>query len=301
MENTSIEWAHHTANIWWGCYEVHPGCDNCYAKKLANRYHGPDMLWQQSGPRMLIKSVWKDLARYQKKAEQAGERHFVFINSMSDIFEKEMPVVNFDHTPTNITTADLREKLFELIPTMPNLIFLLLTKRPSNIMKMVPPSWIWQPPKNMMYGISVVDQQTYDTLMPQFISIEGRKFLSMEPLLADINLAPVKWREPFPGTRNYANQNDWLEEIDWVIVGGESGHNARPMDPNWVRNIKERCDKRTDMARPWPLPFFFKQWGEWYPDEQIGGTAGYLKNGKKLSGSLLDGKEYKEFPSFPML
>jgi protein gp37 len=150
MENSKIGWCHHTVNLWWGCYEVHKGCDNCYAKKLANIYHGPDLLWEQNGPRMAIKTPFNDIAKYQKRAAALGERHYVFMNSMSDIFEKSMPLVDAKHQPILIDgqpkeTQHLREQFFKLVDDCPNLIFLLLTKRPGNILDRIPPHWVLSP------------------------------------------------------------------------------------------------------------------------------------------------------------
>jgi protein gp37 len=234
-ENSKIEWTHHTANLWWGCTEVHEGCDNCYAKAFSHRYDGGNPLWGKDAPRRMIKSVWKDLAKYQRKAEQAGEIHRVFVGSMMDIFEKPMPLLNpFDRFEN---TGDLRQELFTKIGMghYPNLLFLLLTKRPSNIYKYVPAGWLDDPEQNVMYGTSVVNQQTFEMLVPQLTKVKGKRFLSMEPQLDRVLVSSV-----------YKN------EIDWIIQGGESGHGKRPFNLEWAYELKDQC-------RVLGIPYFFKQ------------------------------------------
>ena len=91
-QDSKIEWCHHTANLWWGCTKVHAGCDHCYAETLSHRW-GQDV-WGNDKPRRLINVVWNDLRKFQNKAKQANAIHRVFVGSMMDIFEKEMPVGN---------------------------------------------------------------------------------------------------------------------------------------------------------------------------------------------------------------
>lgn len=283
MENSKIEWCHHTVNLWHGCFEVHKGCDNCYAKQQSNRYHGPHLLWQQNGPRMVIKSAFDDLWKYQNRAEKLGVNYFIFINSMSDIFEKDMPLVNFKHELIHETTRDIRASFFDLIPHLPNLTFLLLTKRPSNIKNMIPIEWLVTPPQNVIYGTSIVDQETHDTLAKQLLAIPGRHFFSMEPLLDDVDIIP----------------SIATGKVDWVIVGGESGFYARPMHPFWAWSLRDQCDE-------YDVPFFFKQNGEYqfqpenenYPTHVFPNGITVHKVGKKLAGSLLDGIPHKAFPEF---
>lgn len=239
---TKIEWAHHTANLWWGCTKVHRGCDNCYAEAWATRW-GQD-IWTDQKPRLAIKSVWADLNRMQREAAAANTVQRVFVGSMMDIFEKNKPLVTREGDPLGITTGQLRERLFrEVIPNSPNLMFLLLTKRPSNINKMIPPGWQRMPLPNVMYGASVVDQPTANTVARQLSEVNGPTFWSMEPLLEQVSLVEScrKYRTP-----------------DWVIVGGESGPNRRPFDPDWARIIRAECE---DMH----IPFFMKQWDKVRP------------------------------------
>ena len=235
-KNSTIEWTKHTANLWHGCTNVHEGCNNCYAAALAKRY-GND-IWGNDKPRKQIKSVWSDLLKYQAEAKAVGEMHRVFTGSMMDIFEKPMPLIDHNGNPMDYTTEDLRSQLFENISKgmYPNLMFLLLTKRPSNINKYIPESWKENPPENLMFGTSPVNQSTASNLIEHLIKVKGKKFLSVEPQLDEITLLP------------------WLQanQIDWVIQGGESGPRKRPFNTDWARKLMAEC-KSTN------TPYFFKQ------------------------------------------
>lgn len=232
-ENSKIEWTHHTANLWWGCTKVHEGCDNCYALTLSKRV-GND-IWGDDKPRRLIMDVLPKLKKFQKQAEEANEIHRVFVGSMMDIFEKSKDdVVNHKMNPIEGSTGFARDKFFnEIIPECPNLMFLLLTKRPSNINKMIPESWKTNPPKNVMFGTSPVNTKTAKTLIGQLKKVNGYKFLSVEPQLEEITDID-------------------LEGIHWVIQGGESGHTKRPFNPDWGRTLRDICKVRN-------IPYFFKQ------------------------------------------
>lgn len=240
-QDSKIEWTHHTANLWWGCTEVHAGCDNCYAKAWAKRYQ-PTELWGNNSSRMSIKGVWNDLAKYQRNAAALDETHRVFVGSMMDIFEKNHYVVDRNADPVDsqydedgyMDLDELRFRLFtEVIPNSPNLDFLLLTKRPSNINKIIPESWITSPPTNVIFGTSPVNQATFNTLVPQLRKVNGRRFLSIEPQLGYIH-------------------PDNLVGIDWVIQGGESGPKKRPFNLDWARSMRDDCQLLN-------VPYFFKQ------------------------------------------
>ncbi|RTY65541.1 DUF5131 family protein [Flavobacterium sp. LB2P53] len=247
-ENSKIEWTHHTANLWWGCTKVHAGCDNCYALALAKRY-GKDV-WGNDKPRRLIQNVWKEIEKYQKQAAAEGEIHRVFVGSMMDIFEKPMPLVDHKGIPYSETesefwnTGQLRDKFFnEVVPNSPNLMFLLLSKRPSNINKYIPESWKKNPPKNVMFGTSPVNQETADKLIVQLAKVNGLRFLSVEPQLDRIDMI---------AKINDGTDKVLLDLVDWVISGGESGHGKRPFDCDWARLIRDDCKTKG-------VPFFFKQ------------------------------------------
>lgn len=231
-ENSKIEWTTHTANLWHGCTKVHEGCDHCYAEVLSHRW-GND-IWGNDKPRKQIQSVWNDLKRYQELAHKSGEIHKVFVGSMMDIAEKPMPLINSKGEKLDYTTEELRLKFYtEIVPNSPNLLFLLLTKRPSNFNKQIPESWKINPPSNVMFGTSPVSQETFKTLTTQLKEVKGKRFLSIEPQLSKIELGN-------------------LSGIDWIIQGGESGHHKRPFDLSWARSMRDECKELK-------IAYFFKQ------------------------------------------
>lgn len=259
--NSNIEWTHHTGNFWWGCTRVGQGCVNCYAATLANRW-GKDV-WDND-VREYKKQVWGDLHKWQREAEEAGEYRRVFVGSMMDIFEKPMKTVTHKGEPVYMsgngqvhasqgTTADIRRRFFSQVDKFPNLMFLLLTKRPSNINKYIPEEWKANPPRNVMYGATIACQQDIQDVARAFEKVKGAKFLSIEPLVEAVNMEPFMEHYYNDQDRNEPPVDEWEMTVDWVIVGGESGHNRRPFDPDWARSIKHDCEA-TGTA------FFMKQW-----------------------------------------
>jgi len=238
-QNSKIEWTHHTANLWHGCTKVHEGCDNCYAETLAKRW-GND-IWGNDKPRKEVKSVFQELSKMQVLAKNANTIHRVFVGSMMDIFEKPMPLVDgkgkeiYLFNGERKTTGYLRSVFFQKIShgEYPNLMFLLLTKRPSNINKYIPERWKEEPPNNVMFGTSPVNQQTFEKLVRDLKEVKGKRFLSIEPQLDKIVLGD-------------------LSGIDWIIQGGESGHHKRPFNLEWARQMRDECKALN-------IPYFFKQ------------------------------------------
>lgn len=259
MNNSKIEWTDHTFNPWWGCMKVSAGCKNCYAETLDNRlqggHWGPD-----SKRRPMSDNYWKQPIKWNAAAVKAGIPAKVFCASMADVFEGRLD-----------TLHSLR-RLFDLIEQTPFLIWQLLTKHPENIMQLVPDSWKKKFPGNVWIGTSVENQGAADFRIVHLKAVPANvRFLSMEPLLEDVSLKLA--------------EREWSAHIHWVIAGGESGHGARPMHPDWVRSIRDQCKDAG-------VSFFFKQWGEWADD------GGYqVRVGKKMAGRLLDGKEYSQFPN----
>lgn len=258
-ENSNINWTTHTANLWWGCTKVHEGCDYCYAEALSKRFDGGNSLWGNYAYRREIKSVWKDLDRFQKKALELNENHRVFVGSMMDIFEKPMPLINSKGELQDYTTDKLRQRLFENIDNKiyPNLTFLLLTKRPSNIKKYIPNIWTITPPNNVMFGTSPVNQKTFDDLITQLSKVNGKKFLSIEPQL------------------DYIKLHDFtFSVVSWIIEGGESGNKKRPFNVEWARKMRDECKRQE-------IPYFFKQIDKIQPipeDLQIREFPDFYKN-----------------------
>ena len=254
-ENSKIEWTHHTANLWSGCTKVHEGCDHCYAEALSHRF-GNDV-WGNDKPRLAVKSTLANINAWQKKAEKLGEVHRVFVGSMMDIFEKPMPLIDSKGVALQSTTGDLRRAFFEsVVPASPNLMFLLLTKRPSNINKYIPEAWKTTPPANVIFGASPVNQETFDTLWLQLARVKGRRFLSIEPQLGEVQIKPYCSEFDIlldgfdsPACSTYDTSGIYP---DWVIVGGESGPKRRPFDIHWGRSLMQQC-------RAAGIPFFFKQ------------------------------------------
>jgi protein gp37 len=233
-QNSKIEWTHHTANLWHGCTKVHEGCDNCYAEKLSHRW-GNDV-WGNDKPRKEIKSFWSDLDKYQKIAEQNNEIHRVFIGSMMDIFEKTMVMVDSKGVEnSDAMTGNIRFKLLMRIEkrNYPNLMFLFLTKRPSNITGCVEHILSEKSQNNLMFGTSISTQEHAQRLINMLVKVNGKRFLSIEPQLTEI-------------------KDIDLTGIDWVIQGGESGHGKRPFNIDWAYTMRDICKAQN-------VPYFFKQ------------------------------------------
>lgn len=276
-EHTTIEWAHHTFNPWIGCERVSAECRNCYAETWdARGLNGPETHWGKDAPRRRTSDAnWRLPLRWDRKAAVDGVRRRVFCASLADVFEDRD-----DLDPW-------RTDLWDLIETTPNLDWLLLTKRPENVEMLAgdfaqciscglnpvdPFNW-WcicggtvRPPLNVRLGTSVGHQSSIDRVAALIDAADGAPtFLSCEPLLGPLDF----------GTGG-------LDGIDWVIAGGESGPNARPMHPDWVRSIRDVC---LDSG----VPFLFKQWGEF--------DASGDRVGKKAAGRILDGRTWDQVPS----
>jgi len=261
VENSKIEWTHHTFNPWIGCTNVGPGCDHCYAETLANRFKMAE--WGTGKPRQRTKEhYWNDPIRWNKHAEKAGIRARVFCASLADVFDNEVDPA-------------WRDDLFALIRKTPWLDWLLLTKRVSNVRDMLPADWD-KGYANVWLGITVVNQKEAERDIPKFISIPAKvRFLSMEPLLEPVKLNSLK--VDYDGRMNALLHS----RIQWVIVGGESGKGARQMPKEWALDLRDQC-------LDFDVPFLFKQWGNFNAD---GADVG-----KKIAGRLLEGKTYDGYP-----
>jgi protein gp37 len=211
-KETGITWTDSTFNAWWGCVEVSPACDNCYARETALRFWPKENLWSVSGPRRFFgEKHWKQLIHWDAQAAHRGVPHKVFVNSMADLFEDRRDLDQW------------REKLFQIIDKTPFLIYQLLTKRADCIQRLVPVKWMenaW--PANVWMGVTAENQRRWDERVPLLRKLNAKvKWVSAEPLLTDIV--------------------DGYHGIDWVVVGGESGVGARRMAPEWANNILVRC------------------------------------------------------------
>lgn len=304
---TGISWCHHTANLWWGCVEISPECDNCYAREWAKRFDRAK--WGAHEPRLEMPNVWKELAKMQRDAARAEAVHSVFVGSMMDIAEVDHPLVDSNGLPTGRTTAVLRDRLFSEIHGghYPNLLFLLLSKRPQNYLKMVSDAWRFGPPSNVWFGATAGTQKSMNANATALLSIDGPAgiFLSCEPLLEQV-IVPEEFLAP-----NFAD-DDPRRTKRWLIAGGESGQKARFTHPSWVSSLRDQCES-------FGCPFHFKQWGEfayaetgdhrdgWFVIDATGRRCALFPGdgevdprvcakrvGKKASGRLLDGRTHDD-------
>lgn len=264
-ENSKISWTHHTFNPWVGCTKVSPACDHCYAENLMDtRMHV--VRWGAGQPRKRTSEAnWRMPLKWDKQAAAEGTRHRVFCASLADVFDNEVP----EHW---------RWDLFRLISSTPNLDWLLLTKRIGNAHRMLNAAaaavagdgisatgWDRRVWPNVWLGATVCNQVEADRDIPKLLATSAAKrFLSMEPLLGQVDLSP--WLQGNPPTAEqvaHANPLAWRHvrygapQLDWVIVGGESGAHARPMHPDWARKLRDDCTASG-------VPFHLKQWGEWH-------------------------------------
>ncbi len=241
-ENTAIEWADHTFNPWVGCTKVSPGCDHCYAEGWAKRAGKAAGVEWGGERRRTSEANWRKPLQWNDQAQRVGRRFRVFCASLADVFDNQVPPV-------------WRADLFDLINATPHLDWLLLTKRIGNAWKMMADACgvsqlsLKLPLPNVWLGDSVVNQAEADRDVPKLLAVPARvRFLSVEPMLGPIQLGEHGLHGG-PG------------QLDWVICGGESGHGARAMHPDWARNLRDQCAAAG-------VPFLFKQWGEWLPITQ---------------------------------
>lgn len=239
-ENSKIEWCRHTMNPWRGCTKVSEGCRFCYAETMSKRNPKSLGIWGNNGTRVVASEAgWRDVLKWDRAAEQAGERHRVFCASMADVCEDRDDLI------------EPRAKLIRTIAATPNLDWLLLTKRPENYLRLFDRWLSDQWPSNVWAGTSVENQEAADKRIPHLLKVPATvRFLSCEPLLGPISLPPVT-RDGY-GTR-VGPAGYPVDGIDWVIVGG-SGPGARPCNVAWIRDIVTQC-------RAAGVPCFVKQVG----------------------------------------
>jgi protein gp37 len=330
MAKTKIEWTDFTVNFWEGCQKVGPGCDHCYAEARDVRFTGGSH-WGPGAPRRKVKNGIPNLRRINRNADAFRAEHGrwprIFCSSLSDVFD-------------NAVDPAWRMEAFAALTVAPNTRPQLLTKRVGNVEKMIPATWRdggWPHWAGLM--ITVVNQDEANRDIPKLLDLKSRLGipwvgLSVEPLLGPVDLTKIPARDEYMslfldalgGTMEPA---DWVgeprpyERLNWVIVGGESGPNARPMHPDWARGLRDQCEAAG-------TAFFFKQWGEWAseldrdnddPDWRgdygkvdrtdnkhrilnIEGGTGFhgervhlmARVRKKAAGRLLDGREWNGVP-----
>ncbi|MBA3362458.1 MAG: phage Gp37/Gp68 family protein [Acidimicrobiia bacterium] len=241
-DHSGIEWTEATWNPTTGCDRVSPGCDNCYALTLAKRLKamGSDKYQQDGDPRTsgpgFKLTLHPEVLGLPRSWRQP---RVVFVDSMSDLFHPEVPI-------------EFIQEVFGIMMETPQHTYQILTKRSQRLRK-VASGLVW--PSNVWMGVSV-ETDKYRFRIDHLRDVPASvRFLSLEPLLGPL---------PFLD----------LGGIHWVIVGGESGPKARPMNPAWAEDIRDQCSRAA-------VPFFFKQWGGRTP---------------KAGGRMLDARTWDEMP-----
>jgi protein gp37 len=244
-EKTGIAWTDSTFNPWIGCTKVGPGCDHCYAEALMDkRWH--KVQWGSGQQRARTSAAnWKQPLLWEREHEafalMHGRRRRVFCASLADVFDNEAP-------------PQWRGELWALVKATPHLDWLILTKRIGNVAGMAPAEGL---PPNVWLGATMVNQPEWDRDARKLLAVDASvRYVSVEPMLG-----------PITGGLD-------LHGLDWVIVGGESGHGARPIRREWVDSLRRECEAAG-------VAFFFKQWG--------GASAA-------AGGCSLDGAEVKQWP-----
>jgi protein gp37 len=238
---SSIEWTEQTWNPTTGCTKISPGCKNCYAEIMAQRLHAMGTPGYENK---------FELTLHMQRLEQPLRRKkstVYFVNSMSDLFHERVP-------------DEFLDRVFDVIKKTPYHTYQILTKRADRL-----PQYFHKRacPKNLWLGVSVEDKQYGVPRIDYLRQVKAYiRFLSVEPLLEDIGEID-------------------LSGIHWVIVGGESGLKARPMQLKWVENIRQQAEEAG-------VAFFFKQWGRW-------GADGVSRD-KKANGRMLNGRTWDSMP-----
>lgn len=324
MAKTEINWADSVWNPVTGCSKVSEGCRNCYAERLWPRLRAMNISFEGRN--------FNDVRCHPERLDQPlkwKKPQRIFVNSMSDLFHEDVPDEFLDLVFASMAKASQHT-------------FLILTKRPERMHNYILKALCDEdcayeglyealdelgipdanPLDNIWLGVSVENQAAADERIPLLLQTPAaERFISAEPLLGSVNLTSLwkvcpecgSWEiyEPRGDTRYCDDCRADVPApkvgIDWVIAGGESGPKARPMNPEWVRNLRDQCQAAN-------VPFFFKQWGEYCAPSQMTdevhrawdchhGTENCWKDddprwrvGKKKAGRILDGRTWDEFP-----
>ena len=238
---TSIEWTDATWNPVTGCTKVSTGCDHCYAERFSERFRNVPNHPFSTGFDLTLRPERLEQPLSWKKPRR------IFVNSMSDLFQKEIPENYIDRVFDTMETADWH-------------IYQVLTKRSSLLRNYTNRRYANKAPAHIWLGVSIEDRAALTRLRHLKETKASVRFISFEPLLEA--LGPVD-----------------LKGIHWVIVGGESGSHARPIEANWIREIRDQCSIHG-------AAFFFKQWGGKTP---------------KAGGNVLDDRQWLDYPRIPQL
>lgn len=251
MAQSSIEWTQMTWNPTTGCDKISEGCRNCYAEIMAKRLQAMGQKKYENAFRLTLQPEALNIPYTWKKPK------IIFVNSMSDLFHKNIPI-------------EYILQVFKVMNETPHHTYQVLTKRAEELLK-IDSLGILNWTRNIWMGVTVENNKVKERITHLKNTSAKTKFISFEPLLSDIT-------------------NIDLTGIDWAIVGGESGYNARSIKKEWILNIKTQCDIAG-------TNFFFKQWGSvknnpYDNDKSI--NQDHPNHAK--GGCLLEGKYYKEIP-----
>ena len=311
---SKIEWTQRTWNPIAGCTKVSPGCEGCYALRMAWRLaHNPntasrykEVVTKTEGGKVNWTGVLKELPETLHLPLEVKKPTIWFVNSMSDLFHENLPF-------------EVIDRVYDVMDACPQHTFQVLTKRPSRMLKY----YHWKqdgnglkfgrwPLANVWIGTSMEDQKRAGERLKALLNTPAVvRFVSCEPLLGSVSLGKALATEVTDIVKGALHNL-----LHWVIVGGESGPNARPMHPKWATDLLDECQEID-------IPFFFKQWGEWAPvtyiadggkpcllvstsknecllpfNEERNHDVNMKKVGKKKSGRLLDGREWNEMPAY---
>jgi len=310
MAKTKIEWAERTWNPITGCTKISAGCKNCYAERMSKRLAGR-YGYDKDNPFKVTfhPNRLEEPLRWRKP-------QMVFVCSMGDLFHEDVP-------------EDWINRVFAVMALCPQHTFLVLTKRPERMKMFIEDYYAYESPSgdeqgvhtqaNVWLGVTAENQEMADKRIPILLQTPAAKrFVSVEPMLGvvdltqthtDSNAITLNALTGIPYDWDYEQwipEDDIGSKLDWVICGGETGHGARPMHPDWARGLKDQCVNAG-------VPFFFKSWGDYcYVDQMprdtyakldakanLAGHGDYEKPwkvGKKRAGRLLDGREWNERP-----
>jgi protein gp37 len=237
-----IEWTEATWNPTVGCTKISPGCKNCYAEEMAHRLKAMGVRDYQNGFRLTL--LEQRLVEPLKRKKPT----VYFVNSMSDLFHQSVPDVYIERVLETMRTASWHT-------------FQVLTKRAERLPRFFARRRL---PDNVWLGVSVEDRKHGVPRIEHLRAVQAKvRFLSVEPLLEDVGALD-------------------LRDIHWVIVGGESGRRARPMQERWVASVQAQCEAQN-------VQFFFKQWGGWGADGK--------RRSKKANGRTFAGRQWDDMPA----
>lgn len=330
---TEIEWTNllpgfkgETWNPVTGCEKVSAGCKFCYAEKFAGRKMNEwgksvQEIDPNSGLPRFRDRKFTDVICYENRLDiplKWKKPRLIFVNSMSDLFHEAVPFEFID-------------KVFDKFMFCNNHIFIILTKRPVRALAyynstdktsggLIRKDWLTDNVadfRHVWFGVSVEDQKTADERIPLLLQVPAFiRWVSYEPALGPVDFTQKRINYSFPTRTDSSGVGiEWTDPgdeyigLDWIVMGGESGHKARPMNPEWVRKTRDDCKAAN-------VRFFFKQWGEWIGTnckafegeliEKVQSGKNYKmhdwentqswKVGRKLSGRVFDSKEYNEYP-----